>query len=315
MTTGTISTASRPRAVAAAGAIALLLAGCAPAGTGQPTSSTGTGPVQVATSTDVYADIVHAIGGDKVNVTAIIHSPSQDPHSYQATTQDKLTVSKARLLIENGGGYDDFFTTLAGDTTGGHQLLDVTKLSGPSHASSTAAAADVNEHLWYNFDAMTALADTLSGNLAGIDPANTATYTTNTQRFKAELGTLKDRTAALKAHHTGDPVAVTEPVPVYLLQAAGLVNRTPEDYSHAVESGHDVPAAAMKDTLDLISTRSVKFLAYNNQTEGPQTIALKDAATKAGLPVIDFTETLPDAQNYLQWMTTNIDHIQKALEP
>ena len=126
---------------------------------------------------------------------------------------------------------------------------------------------------------MSAFADTVSKNLAGIDPANTATYTANTDRFKADLGKLKDRTAALKAHHTGEAVAITEPVPLYLLQAAGLVNKTPAEYSHAIEAGQDVPVAVMKDTLDLISARSVKFLAYNNQTEGPQTTALKDAAT------------------------------------
>jgi zinc/manganese transport system substrate-binding protein len=302
----------RAGALAAAAGTMLLLAGCGSAGTGPAPASAGA--VEVATSTDVYGDIVHAIGGDKVNVTPIIHTTGQDPHSYQATTQDKLAVSKARLLIENGGGYDDFFSTLAADNTGDHQLLDVTKLSGLSPESATAAA-EFNEHLWYNFDAMSSFADTVSMDLARIDPANTATYTANTDRFKADLGKLKDRTAVLKAHHTGDAVAITEPVPLYLLQAVGLVNKTPEEYSHAIEAGHDVPVAVMKDTLDLISARSVKFLAYNDQTEGAQTRALKDAATKAGVPVVDFTETLPEGQNYLQWMSANVDHIEKGLEP
>lgn len=269
--------------------------------------------MDVATSTDVYGDIVRAIGGDHVHVTPIIHTTAQDPHSYQATTQDKLTVSRARLQIENGGGYDDFFSTLAADDTGDHELIDVTKLSALS-PHSTAAAADFNEHLWYDFDTMTALADTVSMNLARIDPANTAVYTANTDRFKVDLGKLKDRTAALKAHHAGDAVAITEPVPLYLLQAVGLINKTPEEYSHAIEEGHDVPAPVMKETLDLISGKAVKFLAYNDQTEGPQTKALKEAATKADVPVIDFTETLPEGQSYLQWMNTNVDHIDKTLQ-
>jgi zinc/manganese transport system substrate-binding protein len=304
-----------PRAgiLAAAAGAALLLAGCGSAGTGQAPASAGAGPVEVATSTDVYGDIVHVIGGDKVHITPIIHSAGQDPHSYQATPQDKLAVSKARLLIENGGGYDDFFSTLAADNTGDHQLIDVTKLSGLSQQSTTAAA-DFNEHLWYNFDAMTAFADTVSMNLARIDPANTASYTANTDRFKADLGKLKDRTAALKAHHAGDAVAITEPVPLYLLQAAGLVNKTPDEFSHAIEAGQDVPVPVLKETLDLISGKAVKLLAYNDQTEGPETKELKDAATKAGVPVVDFTETLPEGQNYLPWMNSNVDHIEKSLQ-
>lgn len=306
---GTFARAQR-RAVIAAAPATFLLAGCSAAGTAPPPVS---GAVEVVTSTDVYGNIVHAIGGDKVHVTPIIHTTGQDPHSYQATTQDKLTVSKARLLVENGGGYDDFFSTLATDTTGDRQLIDVTDLSGLSPQSPTPGT-DFNEHLWYNFDTMGAFADTVSKDLAGIDPANTATYTANTDRFKVDLGKLKDRTAALKAHHTGDKVAIAEPVPLYVFQAAGLVNETPAEYSHAIEAGHDVPAAVMKDTPDLISTRSVKFLAYNNQTEGPQTTALKNAATSAGVPVIDFTETLPAGQTYLQWMSANVENIDKALQ-
>jgi len=293
-----------------AAAASVLLAGCGAAGTPPAPES---GVVEVVTSTDVYGDIVRAVGGDKVHVTPIIHTTAQDPHSYQATTQDKLTVSKARLLVENGGGYDDFFKTLAAETSGNHRLIDVTDLSGLSTQSPTAGT-EFNEHLWYNLDAMTVFADAVSKDLAGIDPANAAVYTANTDRFKTDLDKLKERTADLKAHHSGEAVAITEPVPLYLLQAAGLINKTPADYSHAIEDGHDVPAAVMKETLDLVTARSVKFLAYNNQTEGPQTTALKDAATSVGVPVIDFTETLPDGETYLHWMSANIDHIDKALQ-
>jgi zinc/manganese transport system substrate-binding protein len=302
----------------AATALVLLLAGCGSSGAGTATSSVGT--VEVATSTDVYGDIVSAIGGDRVHVTPIIHSASQDPHSYQATPQDRLTVSKARLLVENGGGYDDFFGTLAADGTGEHQLINVTTLSGLAPDTGTAApgtsgAAEFNEHLWYNFETMGTLADTLSEDLARIDPAGTASFTANADRFKSELGKLKERTTALKQRHAGEAVAITEPVPLYLLDAVGLVNKTPDEFSHAIETGDDVPATVMKETLDLIEGRSVKMLAYNAQTEGPQTSALKDAATKAGVPVVDFTETLPDGKNYLQWMSGNVDNVERALQP
>jgi zinc/manganese transport system substrate-binding protein len=313
----------RPAALAAAvgAALMLLLAGCSSTGTGQASASAGTGTVEVATSTDVYGDIVHVVGGDRVHVTPIIHSASQDPHSYQATTQDKLTVSKARILIENGGGYDDFFSTLAADNTGGdQQVINVTKLSGLAPQTGTASPGasgtpEFNEHLWYNFEAMTRIADVLSGELARVDPAGASSFAANADRFKTELGKLKERTAALKAHRGGEAVAITEPVPLYLLDAAGLVNKTPEDYSHAIEAGQDVPVPVLQKTLDLISGKAVKMLAYNDQTEGPQTKKLKDAATAAGVPVVDFTETLPEGQNYLQWMSANVDHIEKALQP
>ncbi|MFP3462079.1 zinc ABC transporter substrate-binding protein [Arthrobacter globiformis] len=151
--------------------------------------------------------------------------------------------------------------------------------------------------------------------LSRIDPAGAASFAANADRFKAELGKLKERTAALKARRGGESVAITEPVPLYLLDAAGLVNKTPEEYSHAIEAGQDVPVPVLQKTLDLISGHAVKMLAYNEQTEGPQTKKLKDAATAADVPVVNFTETLPQGQDYLQWMSANVDHIEKALQP
>jgi zinc/manganese transport system substrate-binding protein len=103
-------------------------------------------------------------------------------------------------------------------------------------------------------------------------------------------------------------------VPLYLLADAGLENATPEDYTAAIEEGSDVPPAVLKAATDLVASKSVRFLAYNAQTEGPQTEALKKAAETAGVPVVDFSETLPEGKTYLQWMTDNVNNVSKILE-
>ena len=106
---------------------------------------------------------------------------------------------------------------------------------------------------------------------------------------------------------------MTEPVPLYLLEAAGLENKTPADYTAAIEEGADVPPAVLKAAIDLVGSGGIRLLAYNLQTEGPQTRRLKDAAAAAGVPVVDFSETLPEGKSYLQWMADNVDDIGKAL--
>jgi zinc/manganese transport system substrate-binding protein len=40
---------------------------------------------------------------------------------------------------------------------------------------------------------------------------------------------------------------------------------------------------------------------------------VKNAAEAAGIPVLDFSETLPDGKSYLQWMTENVDSLGKTL--
>jgi zinc/manganese transport system substrate-binding protein len=109
-------------------------------------------------------------------------------------------------------------------------------------------------------------------------------------------------------------VANTEPVPHYLLDASGLVNKTPEKFSAAIEEGTDVSPELLKQTLDLFGRHQVKLLAYNEQTSGPETEAVLAAAKSAGIPVVPVTETLPKGKDYLAWMTDNLAAVTAALK-
>ncbi|MFJ6271788.1 zinc ABC transporter substrate-binding protein [Pseudarthrobacter oxydans] len=316
--------------LAALAGLGLLLTGCSPQAEPAPDAADG---INIVASTNVYGDIAKTIGGDKVSVTAIITKTSQDPHSYEATAQDRLMVSKADLVLENGGGYDDFIHTLAEDSgLDDAKVLNAVELSGLAHPEGEEAAAEapatepaaedesahdhgeLNEHVWYSLPAVEQLADEIAAKLAELEPASASTFQSNASTFKAGIEELHGKLDALKAASAGAQVAVTEPVPVYLLADAGLVNATPEDYTAAIEEGSDVPPAVLKAATDLVASKSVRLLAYNSQTEGPQTESLKKAAETAGVPVVDFSETLPEGKTYLQWMTDNVDNITNVLE-
>jgi zinc/manganese transport system substrate-binding protein len=306
-------------ALAAAAVVALLLTGCGQAAAPPATTSSPGDKIRVVASTNVYADIAATIGGEKVEVSSIINKLSQDPHSYEATAQDKLAVSKAQLVIENGGGYDDFLTRITSDSKiSPDHVVSAVAVSGLDRATTPKASpaeghGEFNEHVWYSFDAMAKLADAVALKLGQADSAAAETFTTNAATFKTSLAGLRQQAADIRATSAGSPVAVTEPVPLYLLEAAGLENKTPEEYSSAIEEGTDVSPAVLQETTKLITSRNVRFLAYNDQTEGPQTEALKTAAMQAQVPVVNFTETLPDGMNYLQWMRSNLEEIAKAI--
>ena len=89
---------------------ALALTGCSAGASGDTAGSTGT--VSVVASTNVYGDIAKTIAGDAVDVTSLMDNPAQDPHSFEASAQNQLAVSKADIIIEYGGGYVDFMDTL-----------------------------------------------------------------------------------------------------------------------------------------------------------------------------------------------------------
>ena len=108
--------------------------------------------------------------------------------------------------------------------------------------------------------------------------------------------------------------AITEPVPLYLLTAAGLVNKTPPAFSEAIEEDTDVPPAVLQETLTLFRDKQVALLAYNGQTTGAQTEAVLQDAKSNGIPVVGVTETLPAGKDYVSWMNDNLTALAAALD-
>ena len=303
--------------VALAAVVSLAVAGCSTSSAGRPSDSptsssaaSGAGQVMVVASTNVYGDIVKTIGGPAVAVTSIIDNPDKDPHEYEANAQTQLALSKAQLVIENGGGYDDFVDTMLKSVPTTPPVINVADVS---ERNQHPADGEFNEHLWYDFPTVEKLAVQLVTSLSAAEPGQAATFKSNASAFATELGQLQRDEAAIKAKHAGEGVAITEPVPLYLLEAAGLVNKTPETFSAAIEEDTDVPPAVLKQTENLFDTKQVKLLAYNQQTTGPQTEAVLAAAKRNNIPVVPVTETLPTDQTYLSWMQANLRAISTAL--
>ncbi|MFI5554514.1 metal ABC transporter solute-binding protein, Zn/Mn family [Streptomyces sp. NPDC051738] len=266
--------------------------------------------IPVVASTNVYGDMAEQIGGGKVAVTSIISDPDQDPHSYEANTQNQLALSKAKVVIENGGGYDDFVDRmLKSSDNSSPEVINAVKVSG----KSAPAGGELNEHVWYDFPTAAKLADRIAAALAKADPDDAATFTGKAKAFKEKLTSLEQKEARIKADHGGEAVAITEPVPLYLLEASGLRNATPEAFSEAIEEGDDVSPRTLRDTLALFTGKKVKALVYNEQTSGPQTEKAEQAAKTAGIPVVPVTETLPKGEDYVGWMTANVDALASAL--
>jgi zinc/manganese transport system substrate-binding protein len=258
----------------------------------------------VVTSTNVWGDVVAQIGGEQVAVTPLIVDPAADPHSFEPTAQAQLALSKAALVVQNGGGYDDFVGTMINAAGVTAPVITAVDLFG---------AAASNEHVWYDFPTVDAVATQIAGALTSIAPEQAAFFQANLKAFTDKLGGLTSKLDAIKAAHDGAPVAITEPVPLYLTDAAGLVNKTPPEFSDAIEEGTDVPPTVLSDTLGLFTGKQVVALVYNEQTSSPETEKVLAAAKANAIAIVGVTETLPAGKDYLSWMDANITALSGAL--
>jgi zinc/manganese transport system substrate-binding protein len=280
------------------------------ASSGSSPSAAAAAAIKVVASTNVWGDLAKSVGGDKVEVTSIINSPDADPHEYEASTRNQLALKSATLVIENGGGYDDFMDRmLKGANNSSATVLNAVTISG----HKAAAGETLNEHVWYDFPTVTKVVDQLQQTYTKADPQDTSTFQQNADALEQKIDGLVQQEAALKQKYDGQPVAITEPVPVYLLDAVGLQNKTPDAFSEAIEEDSDVPAKVLSDTLALYSSHQVKVLAYNAQTTGPETEKVLAAAKQNNIPVVPVTETLPSGKDYVGWMSANLGALGAAL--
>lgn len=321
-----IRTPNRRRPARLAAGLAVLTLGLTACGASTdgaaPPPEAGADPQQltVVASTDAWGSVATAIGGDHVRVESIMNGAGQDPHGYEATPQDAATIRGARLVLVNGGGYDDFMTDLL-DTSGGRvPVVDAAKIAGVDPGAGHAAGdghdhGQVNEHVWYDPRTAREVGREIARQLTTTDPAHRADYEANARTFETGVDRLTSKAADIGRRHPGARVAVTEPVPGHLLDAAGLHDVTPGGFTSAVEEGNDPPAAVVAQTLDLFRNRPpVDALVRNEQTGSAATDQLGAAAEQAGVPVVEMSETLPEGvTGYLPWMERNLDALDAAL--
>jgi zinc/manganese transport system substrate-binding protein len=264
------------------------------------------GGVRVVAAESVYGNIVEQIGGTHVHVTSILTSPSADPHLYEPGMAAGLAVAKAQLVIENGLGYDAFMTKL--------------ERAAPSSSRRVVTLADVlgagtgaNPHLWYDVPRLPRVAQAIAGALADVDPAHAAAYRRNRARFVASLTPLDATVRAIRSAHRGASVAYTEPVPGYLLDASGLVNRAPSGFTRAIENGTEPSPQDVSAMYDLVHRHRIRVLLYNAQAVSPITSIVRHVAEDAGVPVVGVTETLPPQTTFQEWQLAQARALAGAL--
>ncbi|WP_251454707.1 zinc ABC transporter substrate-binding protein [Microbacterium sp. Marseille-Q6648] len=332
-------------------ASSLALAGCA-SGPGPASGEAADGAIAVVASTNVYGQLAEEVGGDLVEVTSIVDSASQDPHSFEPSARDQLTVADAQLVIENGGGYDAFIDALLESSGSEAHVITAVEFSHSwpenaghedehaedehaedehaedehaedEHAEDEHAEDEhadhghvegFNEHVWYDPHTMAYVVEEIAAELAELSPDDAETFSANADALLAEIEGLESELAQLESSFGGAQVFVTEPVSVYLAAAAGLDIVTPDAFSEAVEEGQDVPPATLLEALTLLRDGEVDVVIANAQTGGAETTQVLDEAETASIPVVEFTETLPEGQTYISWMQENIAALGEALE-
>lgn len=255
-----------------------------------------------------YADVMRQVGGRYVTVQAIETNPNTDPHNFETSPRVTSAIARAALIVENGAGYDSWANRLIAATPARHRrVIDVGTLL---HLPNTAS----DPHLWYDPSTMPAVAVAVAADLGKIQPAHAAYFAANARRFAASLAPWRTAIAQLAARDRGAPVAVTEPVANFLLNAIGLSIATPRPLQAAIMNGTDPSPQDIATQETLLRHHQVKLLVYNEQVTDPLTRTFLAIARRRGIPVVGVYETMPTpGYSYQSWMLSVTSSLRKAL--
>jgi zinc/manganese transport system substrate-binding protein len=254
-----------------------------------------------------YADVIAQVGGPYVSVTAIETDPNTDPHSFEASPRVARQLAAARLIVENGLGYDSWATRLiAATSSAGREVIDVQTLRDLPDSTP-------NPHLWYDPATMPAVAAAVAADLSRLDPAHAALFAANAKKFDASLTPWLQAIAAFKAHHPHVPVAVTEPVGDYMLQALGADIKTPFSLQAAIMNGTDPSPQDVTAEMHLLTHHQVAVFVYNQQVTDPLTASFLAAAKAHHVPVVGVYETMPTGYHYQGWMLAEVNAMRCAV--
>jgi zinc/manganese transport system substrate-binding protein len=287
--------------------VAALLLMVALAGCGAATNASN-GRLRVVAAENFWGSIAAQLGGNRVEVTSVIHNPATDPHDYEPTPSDARAMAEAQIVIVNGVGYDPWAS----------KLLDANPVDGrvtTNVGDVVGVKAGGNPHRWYSPPDVERVVDSITADYKKLDPAHAGYFERRRTLFRTKaLAVYRSLIASIRNRYSGVPVGASESIFAPLAQSLGLKLLTPASLLDAVSEGGEPTAAAKSTADDQIADRQIKVWVYNSQNATPDVERLTSEAKAKGIPVTTITETLtPASASFQQWQSRQLSALKLAL--
>ncbi len=129
------------------------------------------------------------IGGDKANVTNITPAGAE-PHDYEPTSQDMVTISNSDLLVLNGGGLEAWGDKIMKNSSSREPLIIVAGKDLTDQKVVEDGENITDPHIWLSPELAEKIVDKITDGFIGADPKNKDLYLANANTLKNKLSVL-----------------------------------------------------------------------------------------------------------------------------
>jgi len=277
-----------------------------------PTPSMAAEKLKAVASFSILADLVKQVGGDQVEVTAIV-GPDGDAHVFQPSPQDAKAVADAQLVVVNGLGLEGWMARLIQSSGTKAPVVVASKGIKPLQGEGEDKGK-ADPHAWQSIANAKIYVANIRDGLIAADPAGKADFDANAKTYLAKLDQLETEVKAAIASipPKNRKLITTHDAFGYFGRAYGMSFIAPQRVSTETE-----PSA--KDVAKII--RQIKaqrvpavFLENISDDRLMQQIA-RESGAKIGDKLYSDALSKPDAgaATYIDMMHNNIAAFTKAL--
>lgn len=161
----------------------MIISACQPV-----TEHKNTNKLQVTTTTGLIADIVENVGGDAVQVTALM-GPGVDPHLYKASQKDIKKLDEADLILYNGLYLEGKMIEVFENISKHKPAIAVTDQIPVSQLIQTGDG-QYDPHIWFDVKLWMQATERVKEALIQVDSKNKVVYEKQAQEYLSQLNEL-----------------------------------------------------------------------------------------------------------------------------
>jgi ABC-type Zn uptake system ZnuABC Zn-binding protein ZnuA len=264
--------------------------------------------VKVVTSTEVFADLIRPVAGERAQVIALAPAGA-DPHTYEPVPAQVVDIIEADLVLLNGLGLEETLVDVIENNVGGG--VPIIEMSAGLPVLDAGERGTGNPHFWLNVHHAMHYVEVARDALIEVDPEGEDEYRANAQEYLTELEELdrevEQAVASIPREHR-KLVTFHDAFPYlaerYGLDVVGVVVRSP---------GREASAGEVADLARKISAEKVPAVFKEPQLSAR---VLELAAEDAGVEVCTlYSGAFQDeVDTYPKLMRHNADELVRCLE-
>ncbi len=269
--------------------------------------------VKVVATFTIIADLVRNVGGDRVDVVALV-GPDADAHVYTPSPADAKTIAAAKLVVVNGLGFEGWLPRIVKSSGGTARVVVATEGINPLK-EAPGGHHSVDPHAWQSVTNAKIYVENIRRALAAIDAAFADSYGANAARYAAELDAL-DRDVRATVARIPEPrrkVISTHGAFGYFAAAYGVDFIAPQ----GVSTDSEPSARDIARIIAQIRKEKIPAVFLENISD-PRLIRRIAAETGAKIGGTLYSDSLTDekgpAPTYIDMVRHNIKTLQDALE-